>query len=358
MGIVNVTPDSFSDGGDLRSTPAAAIAHGRARGARGPTLRRRRRRVDPPGLGGGPAARRSCGACCRWSRRWRGEVPCADLGRHDARPRSRAAALAARRRDGQRRHGAARRPARWPRVVAEAGADLCLMHMLGEPRTMQDDPRYDDVVAEVGAFLAERVRQRRAAGIAARRGSASTPASASARRSSTTSRCCAGCRASRRCGGPSCSGRLAQGLPRRADRAGGLRESVPASRGGRPARLRAPARWVLRVHDVAATVDALAVARAPRGGERVIVSPLAVIELRGLAVHRPPRRARLRARAGRSASCSTCCSCRARRGPARRTGWPTPSTTARSRDAALELATVQPLRTCSSASRRPSATPC
>ena len=42
-------------------------------------------------------------------------------------------------------------------AVAEAGADVCLMHMLGEPRTMQDDPRYDDVVAEVKAFLEERL---------------------------------------------------------------------------------------------------------------------------------------------------------------------------------------------------------
>jgi dihydropteroate synthase len=42
-------------------------------------------------------------------------------------------------------------------VVADAGAYLCLMHMLGEPRTMQDDPRYDDVVDEVAAFLEERL---------------------------------------------------------------------------------------------------------------------------------------------------------------------------------------------------------
>ena len=42
-------------------------------------------------------------------------------------------------------------------VVAESGAYLCLMHMLGEPRTMQDDPRYDDVVFEVAAFLEERL---------------------------------------------------------------------------------------------------------------------------------------------------------------------------------------------------------
>ncbi len=42
-------------------------------------------------------------------------------------------------------------------VVAESGAELCLMHMLGEPRTMQDDPRYDDVVSDVKAFLSERL---------------------------------------------------------------------------------------------------------------------------------------------------------------------------------------------------------
>jgi dihydropteroate synthase len=42
-------------------------------------------------------------------------------------------------------------------VVADAGAYVCLMHMLGEPRTMQDDPRYDDVVSEVKAFLEDRL---------------------------------------------------------------------------------------------------------------------------------------------------------------------------------------------------------
>ena len=42
-------------------------------------------------------------------------------------------------------------------VVADAGAYLCLMHMQGEPRTMQLDPRYDDVAVDVTAFLAERL---------------------------------------------------------------------------------------------------------------------------------------------------------------------------------------------------------
>ena len=42
-------------------------------------------------------------------------------------------------------------------VVAGAGAYLCLMHMQGEPRTMQEEPRYDDVAAEVASFLEERL---------------------------------------------------------------------------------------------------------------------------------------------------------------------------------------------------------
>ncbi|MGH2841861.1 MAG: dihydropteroate synthase [Solirubrobacteraceae bacterium] len=42
-------------------------------------------------------------------------------------------------------------------LIARRGCDVCLMHMLGEPRTMQADPRYDDVVSDVKAFLAERL---------------------------------------------------------------------------------------------------------------------------------------------------------------------------------------------------------
>jgi dihydropteroate synthase len=50
-------------------------------------------------------------------------------------------------------------------VVAEAGVSVCLMHMRGEPRTMQEAPRYDDVVSEVAAFLEERLSQAVAAGV-------------------------------------------------------------------------------------------------------------------------------------------------------------------------------------------------
>jgi dihydropteroate synthase len=50
-------------------------------------------------------------------------------------------------------------------VVADAGAYVCLMHMLGEPRTMQERPRYDDVVSEVASFLEERLAFAVGAGI-------------------------------------------------------------------------------------------------------------------------------------------------------------------------------------------------
>jgi dihydropteroate synthase len=54
-------------------------------------------------------------------------------------------------------------------AAAASGAGVCLMHMLGEPRTMQDAPHYENVVEEVGTFLAARMRACRDAGIDAAR---------------------------------------------------------------------------------------------------------------------------------------------------------------------------------------------
>jgi dihydropteroate synthase len=54
-------------------------------------------------------------------------------------------------------------------AVAESQAAVCLMHMQGEPRTMQQDPHYQDVLTEVTAFLAQRVEAARQAGIARER---------------------------------------------------------------------------------------------------------------------------------------------------------------------------------------------
>jgi dihydropteroate synthase len=54
-------------------------------------------------------------------------------------------------------------------LAADRQVDCCLMHMLGDPRTMQQDPRYDDVVADVRAFLEERLTAAKHAGIAEER---------------------------------------------------------------------------------------------------------------------------------------------------------------------------------------------
>ena len=153
MGIVNVTPDSFSDGG-LFLDPDAAAEHGlRARrGGRGGP--RRGRRVDPPGCRagrrrGGGGAGRAGGRAALHRRRcgYRSTLRKLEVAR---------AALDA---------GATivndvaafRFAPELAGLVAERGAGCVLIHMLGEPRTMQRDPRYDDVVSEVRAFLEERL---------------------------------------------------------------------------------------------------------------------------------------------------------------------------------------------------------
>jgi dihydropteroate synthase len=150
MGVVNVTPDSFSDGGTfLRPEAAAACAYGfldegaaivdvggesTRPGSEGVSLEEELRRVEPvlEALHGVPVsidtskaevARRALGA---------GAVMVNDVT-------------------------ALRGDPELTEVIAEGGAYVCLMHMLGEPRTMQDDPRYEDVVSEVKAFLEERL---------------------------------------------------------------------------------------------------------------------------------------------------------------------------------------------------------
>jgi dihydropteroate synthase len=54
-------------------------------------------------------------------------------------------------------------------LCAQAGVEVCLMHMQGDPRTMQANPTYDDVVDDVGAFLAERIESATSEGIAVER---------------------------------------------------------------------------------------------------------------------------------------------------------------------------------------------
>ena len=155
MGVLNVTPDSFSDGGRYLE-PQAALAHGARLLAQGADI------VDVGGESTRPGAR---------------AVPASEelarvqpvieglAGAHEgvrisidtSKAPVAAAALAA---------GASmvndvtalRGDAQMAGVVADSGAECCLMHMRGNPRTMQRDPRYEDVVDEVEAFLHERLQ--------------------------------------------------------------------------------------------------------------------------------------------------------------------------------------------------------
>jgi dihydropteroate synthase len=164
MGVVNVTPDSFSDGG-LFLDPEAAIAHGRTLLANGAEI------LDVGGESTRPGAEP-----VEVEEELRRVVPVVrGLGELDCEvsvDTSKAAVAAAALDAGATIVNdvtALRGDAGMASLCAERGATVVLMHMLGEPRTMQADPRYEDVVAEVKAFLAERLEAAVAAGIAEER---------------------------------------------------------------------------------------------------------------------------------------------------------------------------------------------
>ena len=162
MGIVNVTPDSFSDGGRWLD-PTAAVAHGLELEAEGAAI------VDVGGESTRPGAE-PVGADEEIRRvqpvveGLSASLESATISIDTAKASVAEAALAA---------GASlvndvtalRGDPAMAGVVASAGCDLCLMHMQGEPRTMQDAPRYGDVVDDVKAFLEERMAAAVAAGI-------------------------------------------------------------------------------------------------------------------------------------------------------------------------------------------------
>jgi dihydropteroate synthase len=160
VGVLNVTPDSFSDGGDHAGLEAA-IAHGRRLAAEGAAI------VDVGGESTRPGAEH-VPAELELAR----VLPVIEVlvaeGIAVSVDTSKAAVARAALDAGAvlvNDVTALRGDPEMASVVAGSGADLCLMHMLGEPRTMQDDPRYDDVVAEVEGFLAERADAAVAAGI-------------------------------------------------------------------------------------------------------------------------------------------------------------------------------------------------
>jgi dihydropteroate synthase len=158
MGVINVTPDSFSDGG-VHFSPDVAVAAGRRMldegaaivdvggestrpGAAGVSADEELRRVVPvlEGLAGAPVS----------------------IDTSKAGVARRALALGA---ELVNDVTALRADPELAGVVADASAYVCLMHMRGEPRTMQADPAYDDVVSDVKAFLEERLAFAVAAGV-------------------------------------------------------------------------------------------------------------------------------------------------------------------------------------------------
>ena len=160
MGVLNVTPDSFSDGGDW-CEPEAAIERGKALAAAGADI------VDVGGESTRPGAvevgeaeecRRILPVVAALAA---SGIPVSVDTRH---PGVLRAALAAGAGIANDVSALTADPASL-HLVAGARASAVLVHMQGKPETMQDAPRYGDAVEEVFAFLAERVAACRAAGI-------------------------------------------------------------------------------------------------------------------------------------------------------------------------------------------------
>ncbi len=154
MGILNVTPDSFSDGGRYLDTDAA-VAHGVELSCEGAAI------LDVGGESTRPGAE-PVGQAEELRRvvpvieRLREALPGNRLSIDTFKAVVAGAALDAGA-DLVNDVTALRGDPAMASLVAERGVEVCLMHMLGEPRTMQDNPRYDDVVSEVAAFLEERM---------------------------------------------------------------------------------------------------------------------------------------------------------------------------------------------------------
>jgi dihydropteroate synthase len=154
MGVLNVTPDSFSDGG-LYLDAGAAVAHAREMAAAGAAI------VDV----GGESTRPGADPVAEDEELAR-VIPVVERIAVDGEARvsidTRKLAVAeAALQAGARMVNdvsAFRAAPEMAGLVASSGAGCCLMHMLGDdPRTMQADPRYDDVVSDVKAFLEERL---------------------------------------------------------------------------------------------------------------------------------------------------------------------------------------------------------
>jgi dihydropteroate synthase len=152
MGIVNVTPDSFSDGGEFLD-PERAIAHGRELAREGADL------LDI----GGESTRPGAKAVSAGDELLRVQPVIESLAPDDipiSIDTSKAVVAEAALDAGATMVNdvtALRGDPELADVCAETGCEVVLMHMLGDPRTMQESPIYDDVVDDIRSFLAERI---------------------------------------------------------------------------------------------------------------------------------------------------------------------------------------------------------
>jgi len=164
MGIVNVTPDSFSDGGRLADT-AAALRRCEQLVAEGADILDIGGESSRPGAVPVPLDEELARVLPVLQGALQLQVP---LSVDTVKPEvmRRALALGA---DIVNDIGALQAPGALEAVAAFARAGVCLMHMRGDPATMQQRPVYDDVVEEVAAFLRGRLQALRAAGIAPQR---------------------------------------------------------------------------------------------------------------------------------------------------------------------------------------------
>jgi len=166
MGVVNVTPDSFSDGGAFLDRDAA-IDHGLRLAFEGADVLDVGGESTRPGADPVPASEELDRVIpVIEGIRARNESVRISIDTSKA-------AVAAAALDAGAGYvndvTALRGDPEMAALVAERRVDVCLMHMLGTPRTMQAEARYDDVVADVKAFLAERIEAAVAAGIALER---------------------------------------------------------------------------------------------------------------------------------------------------------------------------------------------
>jgi dihydropteroate synthase len=260
MGVLNVTPDSFSDGGRFRDRDAA-LAQARRMIAEGAAI------IDIGGESTRPGAS-AAGIDEELSR----VVPVVEALRRESPvfisvDTSKAAVMRAACAVGADIINDVRALSEPDALVAaaETGAGICLMHMRGEPRTMQDAPQYDDVVTEVGEFLAQRISMCREAGIDLAR-LAVDPGFGFGKRAPHNLALLKNLAVLQELGAP-----IAVGLSRKSMLAALTGRAVDDRVAGSVA-LAAIAvlngARIVRAHDVAATVDAVRVAAAVTLGER------------------------------------------------------------------------------------------